>query len=133
MNCAASKHSNQTDASTKRAAAFKHLTDGHIFDLLVIGGGATGLGVALDAANRREDGTAMSGKRKQFVPHGGRVRLAFPGGAGYGDVGQRDAELIVRDLARGYISEQAAREHYGLSEAQIKNIMDLVSARENSQ
>ena len=27
----------------------------------------------------------MHGKGKQFVPHGRRVMLALPGGAGYGD------------------------------------------------
>ncbi|MBL8328539.1 MAG: glycerol-3-phosphate dehydrogenase/oxidase [Rubrivivax sp.] len=36
----------------ERAALFKRLRDGARFDLLVIGGGATGLGVALDAATR---------------------------------------------------------------------------------
>lgn len=52
MNCSASKHNHQTNASAQRAAKFKNMSDGRIFDLLVIGGGATGLGVALDAANR---------------------------------------------------------------------------------
>jgi len=32
----------------------------------------------------QDDGTAMRGKGKQFVPHGRKVVLAFPGGAGYG-------------------------------------------------
>jgi len=37
---------------TDRSALFARLGDGHSFDLAVIGGGATGLGVALDAAAR---------------------------------------------------------------------------------
>jgi len=61
----------------------------------------------------REDGTPMKGKGKQFVPAGGRVRLAFPGGAGYGDPAERDPELIRRDLERGYISKAVADAEYG--------------------
>ena len=41
----------------------------------------------------------MQGKGKQFVPHGARVMLAFPGGAGYGDPADRDHAEVRRDLA----------------------------------
>ena len=69
-------------------------------------GGATT--IALD------DGTVMRGKGKQFVPHGRRVMMAFPGGAGYGLVAERSRSEILRDLAGGYISPKAASEIYGL-------------------
>ena len=36
----------------------------------------------------RDDGAPMRGKGRQFVPHGARVVMAFPGGAGYGEVGR---------------------------------------------
>ncbi len=61
----------------------------------------------------RSDGAAMRSKGKQFVPHGERVTLAFPGGGGYGDPETRNRALVRRDLERGYISETTAREVYG--------------------
>jgi N-methylhydantoinase B len=69
-------------------------------------GGATTIGL--------DDGTVMRGKGKQFVPHGRRVIMAFPGGAGYGPVTERSRAEILRDLAGGYISPQAAAKAYGL-------------------
>jgi N-methylhydantoinase B len=45
---------------------------------------------------------------------GDRVRVASGGGGGYGDPRRRPAELVERDLLRGYISAQSAREDYGL-------------------
>ena len=67
----------------------------------------------------RDDGEAMKGKGKQFVPAGHKVMLAMPGGAGYGKPGERDTALVKRDLIRGYISTEVAREEYGLSDAEI--------------
>jgi len=57
----------------------------------------------------QDDGSKMNGKGKQFVPHGRKVMLAFPGGAGYGEASQRDVALVKRDLARGYISAETAK------------------------
>jgi N-methylhydantoinase B len=79
----------------------------------------------------RDDGQPMQGKGKQFVPHGRKVMLALPGGAGYGPVAERTVENVRRDLARGYITEQAARETYGLSEQQIAEVLDKVSRGED--
>jgi N-methylhydantoinase B len=67
------------------------------------------------------DGTPMKGKGKQFVPAGDRVMLAMPGGAGYGDVADRDPDLVKKDLVRGYISEAVAREDYGMGVAEIND------------
>ncbi len=78
-------------------------------------GGATT--IALD------DGTALRGKGKQFVPPQRRVEMAFPGGAGYGDPAARDPVLVRRDLAHGYISAEVARSTYGLGEAEIADIL----------
>ncbi|HAC48595.1 MAG TPA: 5-oxoprolinase, partial [Sulfitobacter sp.] len=46
----------------------------------------------------RDDGTPMRGKGKQFVPHGAKVMMAFPGGAGYGPATERPKDLVKRDL-----------------------------------
>ena len=72
----------------------------------------------------RSDGSAMQGKGKQFVPHGQRVLLAFPGGAGYGDPAQRDPERVKDDLIRGYISAEAAKADYGFSDDEIRAALD---------
>lgn len=70
----------------------------------------------------QDDGTAMRGKGKQFVPHGRRVMMAFPGGAGYGGPGDRDHAQIARDLALGYISAEAAQTVYGLAPDEVQDI-----------
>ena len=64
----------------------------------------------------------MQGKGKQFVPHGRRVMLALPGGAGYGDPSKRQVDLVKRDLARGYISAETAARDYGLSAKDIAEV-----------
>jgi len=79
----------------------------------------------------QDDGTSMRGKGKQFVPHGRKVMLAFPGGAGYGDAAERDKELVKRDLARGYISAGTAKEDYGLSAQEIAEVEKLVRLGED--
>ena len=70
----------------------------------------------------RSDGTPMQGKGKQFIPHGRRVQMAFPGGAGYGDPGARDRAQVRRDLAHGYISDEVAIRDYGLTEADVAEV-----------
>ncbi len=74
----------------------------------------------------QDDGSKMQGKGKQFVPHGRKVLMAFPGGAGYGDPAERDPELVKRDLVLGYISESQARDTYGLAEDKITEAREIV-------
>ncbi len=104
-------------------------TEGHEFDFSAMfdrvdhpargrRGGQDGAATTIE----RDDGVAMKGKGKQFVPAGRRVKLAFPGGAGYGNPKDRDPNLVRRDLARGYISNDVARDVYGLSSAEIDEI-----------
>ncbi len=80
----------------------------------------------------QDDGTRMQGKGKQYVPEGRRVMLAFPGGAGYGDASQRDPALVKRDLARGYISAEAAREDYGMSADAVDAVLAAVTKGETA-
>ena len=72
----------------------------------------------------------MRVKGKQFVPHGRKVVMAFPGGAGYGDPAGRDPALVKRDLARGYISPDVAMQVYGLSADDIAAVKDAVTKGE---
>jgi len=76
----------------------------------------------------QDDGSPMRVKGKQFVPHGRKVMMAFPGGAGYGNPADRDPDLVKRDLARGYISPQSAAEDYGLSQDDIDAVEAAVKA-----
>ncbi len=78
----------------------------------------------------RSDGAAMRVKGKQFVPHGARVIMAFPGGAGYGDPAERPAELVKRDLALGYISKETAQRDYGLSDDEVAAVEALIAKGE---
>ena len=77
-----------------------------------------------------DDDSPMKGKGKQFVPHGRKVMLAFPGGAGYGDAKRRSPDRIKRDLARGYISAKTAIQEYGLNESEVRAVQDAVSRGE---
>ncbi|NRB02275.1 MAG: hydantoinase B/oxoprolinase family protein [Rhodobacteraceae bacterium] len=112
--------------------------DGHEFDIQAMfdrvdhpARGRRGGGQGAPTKIARDDGAAMKGKGKQFVPHGARVEMAFPGGAGYGDPSDRDAEAIKRDLALGYITADAARDVYGLSVAEIDDT--LARARQGEE
>jgi N-methylhydantoinase B len=112
--------------------------DGHEFDLSAMfdradypargrRGGTDGAPTTV----ARDDGVKMRVKGKQFVPHGRKVLMAFPGGAGYGDPSARPRESVMRDLARGYISEQVAAETYGLSAQDIQTVADAVARGED--
>ncbi len=89
-------------------------------------GGADGAPTSI----AQDDGTAMKGKGKQFVPHGRRVMLSFPGGAGYGNPADRSSAQVQRDLARGYISPQTASTDYGLTDEQIDQVLNAVKTGE---
>ncbi|MEL7344949.1 MAG: hydantoinase B/oxoprolinase family protein, partial [Pseudomonadota bacterium] len=104
--------------------------DGHEFDFQAMfdrvnhpARGRRGGQMGAPTTIQRDDATPMSGKGKQFVPHGRVVQMAFPGGAGYGPAAQRDPDLIKRDLILGYISPDFAMQHYGLDAAEIASIM----------
>ena len=68
----------------------------------------------------QDDGRAMNGKGKQFVAHGRRVVMAFPGGAGYGDPAARSKDMVKRDLARGYISAETDRKSTRLNSSHVR-------------
>ena len=61
----------------------------------------------------RSDGAPLLGKGKQAIPEGVRLTLAFPGGGGYGPPDARDPDAVRQDVARGYVTLQAARAAYG--------------------
>jgi N-methylhydantoinase B len=111
---------------------------GHEFDLSAMFDrvdhpalGRRGGGAGAPTTIAQDDSTPMKGKGKQFVAQGRRVMMAFPGGGGYGDPAARPVAAIKRDLARGYISEQAAADLYGLSAADITAVQEAIARGED--
>ena len=45
---------------------------------------------------------------------GDRVRMATGGGGGYGNPRERPIELVERDVIRGFVSRESARDNYGV-------------------
>lgn len=86
------------------------------------------MGGGAGAATRiqQDDGTSMNGKGKQFVPNGRKVKMAFPGGAGYGMAKDRSLDRVKRDLLRGYISIKTATDYYGLSKEDINQVQKAI-------
>jgi N-methylhydantoinase B len=82
--------------------------------------GRRGGGPGAPTTIARDDGAAMKGKGKQFVPAGRRVSLAFPGGAGYGPARERAAEDVARDVRLGYVTREAALRDYPQARALIE-------------
>ena len=59
-------------------------------------------------------GKASSSKFSNITLHpGDRIRLAVPGGGGYGDPSGRDRAMVEEDLREGYVSREAALRDYG--------------------
>ncbi len=111
--------------------------EGHEFDIQAMfdrlnhpARGRRGGGQGARTTIAQDDGTAMNGKGKQFVAHGRRVVMAFPGGAGYGDPSERPVDLVKRDLARGYISPETAAKDYNLSASDIADVEAAVARGE---
>ena len=108
--------------------------EGHEFDIQAMfdrvdhpAQGRRGGGSGAPTTISQDDGSKMNGKGKQFVPHGRKVMMAFPGGAGYGDPKDRPVEMVKRDLARGYISAETAKNAYGLSASDIAKVEAAVA------
>lgn len=112
--------------------------EGHEFDIQAMFDrvdhpalGRRGGGAGAPTTIVQDDGTKMNGKGKQFVAHGRKVVMAFPGGAGYGDPAERSKDAVIRDLARGYISAETAMRDYNLSAADIAVVNAAVAKGED--
>ena len=111
--------------------------DGHEFDIQAmfdrVDYPARGRDGGLEGAPTtiiQDNGTKMRGKGKQFVPHGQKVLMSFPGGAGYGAPAKRTKDAIIRDLALGYISAEIAATDYGLKDTEINDIIERAALGE---
>ena len=79
---------------------------------------------------KMSDGTPMRAKGKQHVPLGNNVVLEFAGGAGYGDPSQREKASLGRDLLYGYVTVEAAKADYQLTDDDINNLLDIARLEE---
>jgi N-methylhydantoinase B len=61
------------------------------------------------------DGAPLGRSSQVMLGHGDRIRMRFPGGGGFGDPRQRDAEAVVADVRRGLVSVERARKDYGVA------------------
>jgi N-methylhydantoinase B len=99
------------------------MTDRHLFAPWgLYGGRPGGLGatLVLKAGNAKwQDMREAYGKKSTSrysnvrIRRGDRLRLVSPGGGGYGEPRDRDAELVLSDIKQGYVSATAAEREYG--------------------
>jgi N-methylhydantoinase B len=72
-------------------------------------GGAVGRGEGLTL-----NGVDIPHGPQQQLKPGDRLRMALPGGGGYGDPLERDPERVLRDVSLGYVTPEAALQDYGV-------------------
>jgi N-methylhydantoinase B len=60
------------------------------------------------------DGTRLHPKALADLKAGDVVHVNLPGGGGYGDPFQRDAQRVLWDVIEGYITPDAAEKNYGV-------------------
>ncbi len=72
-------------------------------------------GAVNEAVLMRRDGSEQKLLKATSVPMAPGDRLIFrtAGGGGWGDPRQRDPRKIADDVAKGYVSIEAARREYG--------------------
>lgn len=89
----------------------------------VAGGGAAALNrFAWQGPDGEEHSPPMVSKVTDVAIRAGqRVRLETPGGGGWGDPSRRDPRAVVRDVALGYVSADAARRDYGAAASDLRD------------
>jgi N-methylhydantoinase B len=64
------------------------------------------------AGTNEEELTPAAGKFELKAGHA--FYLESAGGGGFGDPAERNRERLARDIDEGYVSDEAAREKYGI-------------------
>ncbi len=88
-----------------RQQHLQHLKDGRTFDLLVIGGGATGCGVALDAATRGLD-VALVEKNDFSEGTSSRSTKLVHGGVRYLEMAVKKLDRVQYNLVKDGLRER---------------------------
>jgi len=89
------------------------------------------LGGQPGAAGRIElvSGQTLPPKAHSSVPAGERLRVSMPGGGGYGDPHKRPVQRVAADVARGLVSKESARDHYGVALAEDGSVDEAETAK----
>jgi len=80
------------------------------------GGGSGTLGAFIRNPGAPDETKLPTTSSNTPLGKGDVLRIVSPGGGGYGDPRSRDRALVLKDLAEGKISAQAARDIYGINE-----------------
>jgi N-methylhydantoinase B len=80
----------------------------------VQGGKAAKSGQVLIYRNGRAEPELLYKTENRPLGAGDRVRMSTGGGGGYGDPRKRPIELVERDVRRGFVSSESARDDYGV-------------------
>ncbi|MEH7342430.1 hydantoinase B/oxoprolinase family protein [Bacillus sp. JJ1532] len=71
------------------------------------------------------DETPLTSKGLYTMAPGDTITLKLPGGGGYGSPKERDPELVLSDVINGYISQEKAKEDYGVVIESTPNGMQI--------
>jgi N-methylhydantoinase B len=87
----------------------------HHFTSQGLMGGAAGKPSRVILNPHRPDAEELGPLETRFLKAGDVIRFERAGGAGYGPVSQRDADLVREDVRNGYVSFDAAQAKYSVS------------------
>ena len=82
------------------------------------------VGAAATVTLRLLQGTArgLPSKGAFLAPAGSVIDMVTPGSGGFGPVAERDPTAIGRDLADGYLTSEAARRDYGITDPEALRV-----------
>ncbi len=102
------------DLEVRAASATASLLgDRHRFQPKGLFGGQPGA-LARTVLNPDGEAEELQSKEVKQMKRGDVLSIQLSGGGGFGDPKQRDPAAVRKDVADGYISREAAREHYGV-------------------
>jgi N-methylhydantoinase B len=96
------------------AVRFTNLSERHRFQPFGLFGGLPGALGRTVVNPDRPGAYEIGGKASVDLRYGDVVSFQLAGAGGYGEPSWRDPEAVRRDVRRGYVSAQAAREVYGV-------------------
>jgi N-methylhydantoinase B len=94
-----------------------------------VAGGRPARGARCTITRANGEVMALGSKVTTFVTRGERLRVVTPGGGGWGEPRERDAEAVRRDVEEGLVSPARACEVYGVETEQEQSAELFVAQR----